>query len=112
MNEIRHYVDDNGHDLFAEWREQLRDAKARVAIDRRIMRMELGNFGDHKALCEGVWELRVDVGAGYRIYYAQAGLTILLLLCGGDKRNQDADIDKACACWRNWKRKNNAEQAL
>ena len=109
MKEILHYVDDNGHDLFAEWREQIRDAKALIAIDRRIMRMELGNFGDHKALREGVWELRVDVGPRYRIYYAQAGLITLLLLCGGDKRSQDADIDLACACWRNWKRKNSME---
>ena len=93
MNEIRHYVDDNGHDLFAEWRARIRDAKAKVAVDRRIMRMELGNFGDHKALREGVWELRLDVGSGYRIYYARAGLTIILLLCGGDKRDQDAGID-------------------
>jgi putative addiction module killer protein len=112
MNEIRHYVDDNGHDLFAEWREQLRDVMARIAIDRRIMRMELGNFGDHKALREGVWELRIDVGPGYRIYYAQAGLTIVLLLCGGDKRNQDADIDRACANWREKKKKNTTEHAL
>ena len=112
MNEIRHYVDDNGHDLFAEWRAGIRDAKATVAVDRRIMRMELGNFGDHKALREGVWELRLDVGPGYRIYYARAGLTIILLLCGGDKRDQNADIDKARACWRDWKRKNNMENAL
>ena len=112
MNEIRHYVDDNGRDLFAEWRMQIRDAKIRDAVDRRIMRMELGNFGDHKALREGVWELRVDMGPGYRIYYARAGLTIILLLCGGDKRDQDADIDRACACWHDWRRKNNVENAL
>jgi putative addiction module killer protein len=112
MHEIRHYVDDHGHDRFAAWRERIRDAKARVAVDRRILRMELGNFGDHKALREGVWELRVDVGPGYRIYYAYAALTIVLLLCGGDKRGQDADIDQACACWSNWKNKNNAEHAL
>jgi len=76
-------VDDKGRDLFTEWREQLRDAKVRIAVDRRIIRMELGNFGDHKALREGVWELRVAVGSGYRIYYALAGLTLVLLLCGG-----------------------------
>ena len=111
MNEIRHYVNDNGHDLFAEWRVQIRDAKARIAIDRRIMSMEFGNFGDHKALREGVWELRVNVGPGYRIYYARAGLAIILLLCGGDKRDQNADIDLACFCWRDWKHKNKTENA-
>jgi putative addiction module killer protein len=83
MHAIRHYVDDKGRDLFTEWREHLRDAKVRIAVDRRIIRMELGNFGDHKALREGVWELRVVVGSGYRIYYALADLTLVLLLCGG-----------------------------
>jgi putative addiction module killer protein len=112
MNGIRHYVDDNGHDLFAEWRDQIRDAKARIAIDRRIIRMELGNFGDHKALRDGVWELRIDVGPGYRIYYAQAGLCVVLLLCGGDKRGQDTEIDLACGLWREWKRKNSVESEV
>ena len=54
----------------------------------------------------------MDVGPGYRIYYALSGSTIVLLLCGGDKRNQDADIGHACACWRNWKRKNDVEKTL
>ncbi len=69
MNEIRHYIDNNGRDLFGEWREQVRDTKAQIAIDRRLIRMELGNFGDHKPLSEGVWELRIDVGPGYRVYW-------------------------------------------
>ena len=102
MHQIRHYLDPNGRDHFAEWRDQVRDTKARIAIDRRVMRLELGNFGDHKPLREGVWELRIDVGAGYRIYYAKAGATVVLLLCGGDKRKQSADIDRACAYWRDW----------
>lgn len=109
MNEIRHYVDDTGHDHFAEWREQVRDNRAKIAIDRRIMRVELGNFGDHKFLRDGVWELRIDTGPGYRIYYAKSGATIVLLLCGGDKRKQDADIDRACEYWRDWKRSNGKE---
>jgi putative addiction module killer protein len=109
MNEIRHYIDNNGNDLFDEWRGKIRDVKARIAVDRRIMRVESGNFGDHKFLREGVWELRIDAGPGYRVYYAQAGMTVVLLLCGGDKRDQDADIDRACAYWREWKRNNNQE---
>ena len=109
MYEIRHYVDNNGHDLFTEWRDEIRDAKAKVAIDRRVMRMELGNFGDHKALREGVWELRIDVGPGYRIYYGKADSRLILLLCGGDKNSQDADINRACAFWHEWKQKNDAE---
>jgi putative addiction module killer protein len=75
VNEIRHYVDGNGNDLFAEWYGQIRDAKVRIAVDRRIMRVELGNFGDHKYLRDGVWELRIDVGQGYRVYFTKADLT-------------------------------------
>ena len=89
-------------DLFMEWRLQLRDTKAKIAIDRRIYRMELGNFGDHKFCRDGVWELRVDEGPGYRVYYAIAGTQVVLLLYGGDKRTQDADIDRACEYWTEW----------
>ena len=76
-----------------------------MAIDRRIVRMELGNFGDHKFCRDGVWELRVDTGAGYRLYYAIRGAEVILLLCGGDKRTQDVDIDRACAYWHDWQRR-------
>jgi len=109
MIEIKHYVDGNGRDPFDSWRARVRDIKARIAIDRRIMRVELGNFGDHKSLRDGVWELRIDAGPGYRVYYAKAGLTVVLLLLGGDKRSQDADIDRACDYWRDWKRSNGQE---
>jgi putative addiction module killer protein len=106
MYEIRHFISADGKDFFDEWRSLLRDVKARIAVDRRIMRLELGNFGDHKYLREGVWELRLDVGPGYRVYYAQSGQTVILLLCGGDKRKQDADIERACRFWLEWKRAN------
>ena len=102
MYEIRHYLTKDQRDLFMEWRRQLRDAKAAIAVDRRINRIELGNFGDHKFCRDGVWELRIDVGAGYRVYYAIAGLQIVLLFCGGDKQTQTADIDRACAYWLDW----------
>lgn len=94
-------------DVFAEWREQLRDTKALMAIDRRISRVEMGNFGDHKFCRDGVWELRIDVGQGYRIYYAIAGSQIVLLLCAGNKRTQDADIRRACEYWQEWQRRKN-----
>ena len=103
--EIRHYLTQSEKDLFMEWRRQIRDTKASMAIDRRINRMELGNFGDHRFCREGVWELRIDVGQGYRVYYAIAGTQLVLLLCGGDKRTQDADIDRACECWLDWQRR-------
>ena len=103
--EIRHYLTRSEKDPFMEWRRQLRDTKAKIAIDRRVNRMELGNFGDYKPCQDGVWELRIDVGQGYRVYYAIAGMQVILLLCGGDKRMQDADIDRACAYWQDWQRR-------
>lgn len=106
MFEIRHYITDDGRDVFADWRNSVKDTKAKIAVDRRIYRVELGNLGDHKACREGVWELRIDVGQGYRVYYAQAGQTLVLLLCGGTKRSQDADISRACDYWKDWQRSN------
>jgi putative addiction module killer protein len=108
MYEIRHYLEHDGRDPFAEWRHRLRDTSARIAIDRRIMRLELGNHGDHKSVGDGVWELRVDAGPGYRIYYAQAGAKVVLLLCGGDKRKQATDIKRAVAYWRDWQQRSEA----
>jgi putative addiction module killer protein/probable addiction module antidote protein len=80
---MRHYLTQDERDVYEEWHSKLRDLKARIAIDRRINRIELGNFGDHKFCWDGVWELRIDVGPGYRIYYAVDGEQIVLLLCGG-----------------------------
>jgi putative addiction module killer protein len=106
MYEIRHYLTPNEKDVFMAWRRQLRDGKAKIAIDRRINRIELGNFGDHRFCRDGVWELRIDVGPGYRVYYAIAGTQVVLLLCGGDKRTQDADINRACEYWLDWQGRN------
>jgi putative addiction module killer protein len=103
---IRNYIDSAGKDVLLEWQRKLRDSIAKMSIDRRIFRLELGNFGDHKFCRDGVWELRVDVGAGYRIYYAFEGNDIILLLCAGDKRTQDTDIARACAYWQDWQRRN------
>ena len=102
MFEIRHYVTIGERDVYLGWLRKVRDVKAKVAVMRRVNRVELGNFGDHKPCGEGVWELRVDVGPGYRVYYARAGSAVILLLCGGDKRTQDADIARACEYWRDW----------
>ena len=103
MFEIRHYLTSSGRDLYTEWLKRQRDNTARVAIARRVLRMIPGNFGDHKFCHDGVWELRIDVGPGYRVYYAIADGQIILLLCGGDKRTQPKDIEYACACWHDWK---------
>jgi len=102
MFEVRHYLTRDGDDLIAGWLRKLRDVQAKAAIIRRLNRLEQGNFGDFKPLREGVHELRIDVGPGYRVYYAQSGKTVMLLLCGGTKRTQDSDIDRACDYWRDW----------
>ncbi len=108
MFEISHYLTPEGKDIFLEWQLSLRDTKARIAIDRRINRIELGNFGDHKFCRDGVWELRIDFGPGYRVYYAIAGSKVVLLLSGGDKGTQTTDINRACEEWKDWQRR--AEQ--
>ncbi len=101
---VLRYLSPEGRDLFGDWFEGLGDRTAKVAIARRVNRIEGGNFGDHKAVGEGVFELRIDVGPGYRVYFGRQGETIVLLLLGGDKRRQGADIDRAKACWRDWKK--------
>lgn len=106
MFEIRHYVTKDQRDVYLEWLRQVRDTKAKTAVIRRVNRVELGNFGDHKPCRDGVWELRIDQGPGYRVYYARAGAAIILLLCAGDKRTQDTDITKACDYWRDWQSRN------
>jgi putative addiction module killer protein len=103
--EIRHYLTADGKDLYLDWLRQLRDPIAKVQVVKRVSRVEQGNFGDHKFCREGVWEMRVDVGPGYRVYYAQAGTQLVLLLCGGDKRTQDADIARAVKNWQDWQRR-------
>ena len=104
--EITHYLTEDGTDLYQEWVDALRDSRARIAVLRRVDRAALGNFGDHKPCRDGVSEMRIDVGPGYRVYYARAGEKLLLLLIGGDKRKQQADIDTALAYWNDWNRRN------
>jgi putative addiction module killer protein len=82
-------------ELYAEWFSQLRDRQARARIDVRIRRLSLGNPGDVKPVSEGVSELRIDYGPGYRIYFVQRGTTLVILLAGGDKRTQNRDIQTA-----------------
>ena len=82
---------------------RLRGPKAAIAIDRRLNRLQLGNFGDHRFLRDGVSELKVDVGPGYRVYYAIDGTKIVLLLCAGEKSTQSFDISRACEYWTEWK---------
>lgn len=90
---------------FTTWFNGIRDRQARTRIDARIARLRQGNVGDAKLLKEtgGVRELRVDYGPGYRVYFAQRGTALVLLLSGGDKRTQDADIARAMTILKDWK---------
>jgi len=101
--EIRHYVNRARKDVFDEWLSELADARAQAKIASRINRLAAGNFGGCKALRDGVRELQVDWGPGYRIYYAMIGKTCLLLLCGGDKRRQSADINRAIDYFKDYR---------
>ncbi|NVM75605.1 putative addiction module killer protein [Duganella sp. SG902] len=84
----------------------MRDRQAKIAIIRRTARLESGLAGDHKSVRGGIQELRVDVGAGYRVYYAFVDRTIILLTCGGNKQSQDRDIASAIEMLRDWKKRN------
>ena len=101
--EIRHYVSRAGKDIFDEWLSGLADRRAQARIASRINRLAAGNFGDCKPLRHGVCELRIDWGPGYRLYYAMIGKVCVLLLCGGDKRKQSADIDRAIDYFNDYK---------
>ena len=105
MFEIEAYLRANGADPYTEWVMGLADRQARARIVVRVLRMGAGNMGDCKPLSGGVWELKIDHGPGYRVYYAQAGKRLILLLAGGDKRKQQADIDKAIARWNDWQQR-------
>ena len=82
-------------DAYARWFRRLRDRQARVRIDNRIRRLSLGNPGDVRPVGEGVSEIRIDYGPGYRVYFAQRGEALVVLLAGGDKDSQERDIRRA-----------------
>lgn len=106
MWELLDYLTSEGRDPYAEWLAGLADRDARARVLARTQRLRGGVFGDCKPLREGVWELRIDYGPGYRVYYAQAGRRLVLLLIGGDKRRQRADIGIAVRYWQDWQRRN------
>lgn len=101
-----HYL--NGRCPFRKWLNSLRDVTARAKIRLRVDRLEAGNLGDFKPVGNGVFELRIDYGPGYRVYYGQVERTIVLLLCGGDKSTQEKDIVKAQEYWTDSRSRENA----
>ncbi|WP_434517294.1 type II toxin-antitoxin system RelE/ParE family toxin (plasmid) [Dechloromonas sp. ARDL1] len=105
MIELFRYQRDDGREPFTDWLSALRDKVAQARIRIRLRQVQAGNFGDCEPVGEGVIELRVHVGAGYRVYCGRHGNTMVLLLCGGDKGSQGADIKRAKELWAEWKRR-------
>ena len=106
QREVRVYQTQNAREPFNEWLRSIRDIEIQARIRARLERLEDGNMGDCKSVGEGVYELRIHFGAGYRIYFGQIGNTIILLLCGGDKSTQRRDIAQAKTYWLEYKREN------
>ena len=100
---VAHYIGTDGSDYFDAWFRRLnRETRARVQV--RIDRIEIGTFGDHKGVGQGVFELRIDLGSGYRVYYGRDGETLVILLGGGTKQRQARDIEIARTRWNAYRR--------
>ena len=108
--EIRHYVTRSGRDVFDSWLSRLSDVRAQEKIAARINRLAAGNFGDSKLLGQGLCELPIDWGPGYRVYYAVVGRECVLLLCGGDKRRQSSDIERARVFLKDYKERTEIDE--
>ncbi len=100
--EIKKLELQNGLVPFDEWFDSLRDRRMQAAVDARLTRVRAGNFGDCKSVGGGVSELRINLGPGLRVYYGLRGQQIVVLIGGGDKRNQARDIRRAQQLWRQW----------
>ena len=100
---VLQYQTVDGRTPLVEWLDRLADRQARTRIVARLDRLSAGLFGDWKSVGGSICELRIDHGPGYRVYYGQDGRTLILLLCGGTKRTQAKDIEKAHAYWKDYK---------
>jgi putative addiction module killer protein len=101
-HEVEVYESSPGVAPFVDWLDGLRDCKAQAAVDARLLRLRLGNFGDCEPVGEGVYELRIHYGPGYRVYFAKTQQTVVLLLMGGAKKSQTKDIKMAKIYWREY----------
>lgn len=105
MFELRIYTDRSGKAPFEDWLNGLKDIQGRARIRARLARAQAGNLGDFKPLRDGVQEIRIDHGPGYRVYLSRQGTVLVLLLCGSDKAGQSAAITKAIDYLNDWKRR-------
>ncbi|MGA2132879.1 MAG: type II toxin-antitoxin system RelE/ParE family toxin [Bryobacteraceae bacterium] len=99
------YKSPDGRIHYRAWRSSLNDEDTGVAVDVRVTRLSAGNLGDSRPIGSGVFESRIDFGPGYRVYYGTDGDEVILL-CGGNKSTQDADIVRAQKYWKDYKRRN------
>jgi putative addiction module killer protein len=100
--ELLIYETDEGKCPFNDWLNGLKDLTARAIVRKRLNRVRVGNLGNTRSLGEGVWELKIDFGPGYRVYFGEDGPRIVVLLVGGDKGSQDRDIKNAKKFWENY----------
>ncbi len=102
---ISYYLTETGEKPFKEWLDGLKDIEARQRVRIRLDRVRLGNLGKNRSVGEGVYELKVHYGPGYRVYYSLEKKTVVLLLLGGDKSSQKKDIVRARIYWQDYKRR-------
>ncbi len=103
--EIKEYQTSDGKIPFLEWLNSLRDRRTRSKIRSKLTQVEAGNLGNYRSVGKGVCELKINYGPGYRIYFGQIGLTVIILLCGGDKSTQEEDILLAKEYWREYEKR-------
>ena len=103
--ELRYYRDAQGRAPLTEWIDDLKDIRARAQIRARLARVASGNFGDCKPVRDGVQELKIDYGPGYRVYLSKQGPVLVLLLCGSDKTDQSRAIKQAIDNLNDWKQR-------
>jgi len=105
MIEVFRYQTVSGWEPVTDWLQSLRDKQAQAKLRIRLKRLEAGLFGDCESVGDGVMELREHLGSGHRVYFARHGRSIVILLCGGSKKTQEADIKMARGYWADWKRR-------
>ncbi len=103
MIEVRFYTDRQGNSPLMQWLNDAKEARVRALVSARLERLRGGNFGDCKPLREGVLELRIDYGPGYRVYLSRQGQLLVLLLCASDKSEQSRAINEAVKYLNDWK---------
>lgn len=111
-NKIELYVDPSGKSPFKKWIGRLKDRRGIERIESRVERVCAGNLGDYRYVGEGVFELRIDYGPGYRLYFSQKTSGVIIILYGGDKSTQEKDIKKAQTYWTEEKEQENEKYPI